>query len=238
VRNARRAEAPPPLALAFIGMAGVLPSDGNHPEPAESADRARSLTDRLRAIEPASWPADLVADYLEAERASRGRVPIRRDLQRMHRGPYLLNERAMYGRDGDGSEVAFRNLLVCEACGVIFHARNRRPLTEDFVRCSDCRDEKRAAQASYRRRAARAWWQDVGTRGGLEPCVGCVVLPDRNPQTSADRIGLPRCVPALVEAGNLYCSDRCRKRVARYLGAGGTVEVERGGVALRLQAVG
>jgi hypothetical protein len=186
-------------------------------------------------MDPRGWPAELVADYLEAELADRGRVPIRRDLQRVQRDACLLNESAMYGRCADGSEVAFHHLLVCEACGAIFRARNRRRLNGGLVRCDDCRTEERAARAPQRRRSSRAWWRDAGARAGLEPCVGCVVFPDHNPGASADRIALPGCVPALVEAGDLYCSDRCRKRVARYLQSGGTIDVERGGVPLRLQ---
>lgn len=231
MRNARSAEIPPPLELAFVCMTTGLPLDGSREEPAESADTVRALADQLRRRDPGKWPADLVADYLQAVLVTRGRVHVYRGVERTERDPYLLNERVMYGR-----ETAFRHLLACEACGAIFQARNRRNLDESLVRCEECAYEERAGRVAHRRRSARAWWQDVGPAAGLEVCIGCSVFPDRNPRASASQVALPRCVPAFVEAGSLYCSDRCRKRVARYVDSGGTIEFERGGVYQRLGA--
>src|SRR5215208_1667273 len=210
-------------------MATGSPLDGSREEPAESADTARFLFDRLCGIEPECWPGDVVARYLEAQLAARGSVYVNREIERAKRGPYLLNERVMYGR-----ETAFRHLLACEPCGAIFHARNRRNPDAGLVRCGECRYEERAGRAAHRRRSARAWQQDVRPAAGLELCLGCEVFPDRHPRTSAVQFALPSCVPALVQAGCLYCSDRCRKRVARYIESGGTIGFERGGVHQRL----
>jgi hypothetical protein len=195
-------------------------------ETAESADSARlainggtftlswqprppadPLVQQLRAIAAEQWPPQLVADYLARMRDLWGRV--------LPESARALNE-ARLGASG---------LLACEECGAIFNARNSRPLTRT-IRCGPCAAEVRANLAPHRRRGARAYWQYLSD---LEPCVGCITFPDRHPDTTPDRQPLPRCLPALVERGDLYCSSRCRKRVRKYLDSGGRIHVPRAG---------
>lgn len=90
---------------------------------------------------------------------------------------------------------------ACEACRCVFSVERRRARM-----CRACVREAANELTPSRRRSGRAWWLD-------DPIERC--------------LGLDCDAP--VALGNLYCSDRCRVQVRRYLDRGGSIEAPRAG---------
>ncbi len=90
-------------------------------------------------------------------------------------------------------------LAACEGCRAIFSVRRRRATA-----CPSCVRESADQKLAARRRGGLAWWLDPP----VERCLGC---------------------DEQVRLGQLYCSDRCRMRVKRYVAAGGSIEAPRAG---------
>jgi hypothetical protein len=101
-----------------------------------------------------------------------------------------------------------KGYAVCEDCRAIFTITNARP---GVIRCPECSRERRNRTRADRRRANRAWWApERHEQWGM--CLGCVSLRVKN-----------KPLQPVPPFGGLYCSDACRKRVARFRADGGEI---------------